>query len=187
MKPIFCTLIAVLLSTGYANATKISVETARQEAISFFKKKHLIQNDSVVKQADSNTDAYYIFCNDKQDCVIISGSDKTPARLFYNTMFYEGYDPLHMDFSSSDGVLLAQKELKTYVYTTNTAHIKSNIKICNAYDSTLVPGIMQYHIKPGKNKAVLTIENNDTVPFRDLIHLYRTVNSTSVVETKTFI
>lgn len=541
MKPIFCTLIAVLLSTGYANAAKISVETARQEAISFFKKKHLIQNDSVVKQTDSKTDAYYIFCNDKQDCVIISGSDKTrqtvlgsssnftgidkmpaalkwilanykkqiaaaeadhtlpgysnhmnglkkyvpqnekesiapfiqttwyqdlyygdtlsgciatsmsqvmnyyqhpatpsktipsfsdgnktydalpvttfdwkvignfsndstmtsfyeiaklmkycghatemkygvtasgtyagkiapalknffdydsetryvekkyfteaeweeliydelknarpvimggcpdtsdighsficdgyyaadntfhlnfgwngeydgfysltsivpgdqnlsfdqdavvgikpgtfkkqktndtelqitkidvftsyttnatvsidvwvkncgdkpyegdiymkqngfinsagpamvngvlrdptkpftiapndSARLFYNTMFYEGYDPLHMDFSSSDGVLLAQKELKTYVYTTNTAHIKSNIKICNAYDSTLVAGIMQYHIKPGKNKAVLTIENNDTVPFRDLIHLYRTVNSTSVVDT----
>lgn len=94
MKPIFCTLIAVLLSTGYANAAKISVETARQEAISFFKKKHLIQNDSVVKQADSKTDAYYIFCNDKQDCVIISGSDKTRQTVLGSSSNFTGIDKM---------------------------------------------------------------------------------------------
>ncbi|MCR5568160.1 MAG: Spi family protease inhibitor [Paludibacteraceae bacterium] len=77
MKRLFFTIISVVMFFIDANGAKVKIETARQEAISFFAKKGYNHSSDSVFSVENDVDEFYIFYNAKKDYVIVSGSDKT--------------------------------------------------------------------------------------------------------------
>ena len=103
--------------------------------------------------------------------------------LSYLFVWPKNEEVIHLEFTAEDGTILATKELYADNFTSDIAYIYSDIRILGAYDSVDVAGIRQYHLIPGRNKALITIENYDTIPFRKLVTLYQTKGAAYTVDT----